>query len=776
MIADIKGGRVEVIRPNPLAGKWILPCSRGLALADEHYSSLRLLSPLVRRHGRGRHGSGSGGVGAAGGGVVGGAGGNGARAAAGGSAASGADVRDFREASWDEALSIVAEKLGETADRFGPDSILALASAGSVGALHSTSDLAERFLGLSGGFTHLEGSYSTGAARVVLPYLLGPQWRTSGFDPATMRHSKMIVLWGANVLEARLGSEIPARLLEAKARGATIVVVDPRRSLTVERTATWHVRCRPGTDTALMLALLEVLLEEGLAMRDWAIGRSVGFEALERYVLGDADGLRRGPEWAQPITGVGAGEIRRLARAWTAASPTMLLPGYSIQRVRGGEEPYRLTLALQLATGSFGALGGSTGSLNNRLPTPRIGTIDSPGAEGRPALPLLLWPDAILGGRATGFPTDIRAALIAGGNWLGQGADARKSARALDALDFSVCLEMFPTPTALRCDVILPVASPLEKEDIGIPWLGNWLAYKPRLFAPAGLARSDYTIYAELAARMGFGEAFTEGRDEAAWVAHFLSGSEIPDIEAFRHDGFWLAPDQERVGLADFARDPKNHPLGTPSGKVELASEAWAAERGGSIIPLWPPVRPDASFGPGGVNFDEGAHPSEVEAPLGELLLVSPKVGHRTHSQGGDPASVARSGGHFLSMHPDDAAARSLRDGDLVIITSTKGSDHRGEGEDEGLSEGACARAPLRLDEGIMIGVVSLPEGIWLPLDSRDYGASSSPNLLSSTLDHGPAVAASMHGLGVKVSRAPEPTPEPMHVPTPESTPHSEAR
>ncbi len=682
MLAEVEGGRVLRTRPNPAAGPWILPCSRGLALAAEHSSSKRLLAPLVRK---GQRGSGQ-----------------------------------WREAGWDEALELVASRLSEISARSGPDSVLALAGAGSIGALHSTSALARRFLSLTGGYTKLGGSYSNGAARFVLPYLLGPEWKNSGFDPATMKDARMIVLWGANILEARLGSELPTRLLEAKRRGATIVVIDPRRSQTVERAATWHIPCRPGTDTALMLALLEVLLSEGLAQRAWAEARSTGFSQLAGYVLGEADGQRRGPEWAEPVTGVPAGEIRRLARAWAGSTPTMLLCGYSIQRVRGGEEPYRLAVALQLATGNFGLPGGSTGSLNNRLPSPRVGAIDPLDVPGRPELPVLLWPDAILGGRSAGFPTDIRAALIAGGNWLGQGADAGKSARALDSLEFSVCLEMFPTPTALRCDVILPVASPLEKADIGIPWLGNWLSYKPRAVQPAGLARSDYDIYMDLAGRMGFGDAFSEGRGEAAWIEAFLEDSEIPDPEAFRTSGFYLAPEQERVGLADFARDPGAHPLGTPSGRVELASAAWTRDTGGSQIPQWE--------GPAALPVEEG-----------ELFLVTPKVAHRTHSQGGDPASVAASGGHYLGLHPDDAAARGLGDGDEAWLFNATGA----------------TRVRCRLDGGMMPGVACLPEGIWLPEDTASYADSGSPNTLTSTLDHGRAKAVSMHGIRVRLSRRP---------------------
>lgn len=191
---------------------------------------------------------------------------------------------------------------------------------------------------------------------------------------------------------------------------------------------------------------------------------------------------------------------------------------------------------------------------------------------------------------------------------------------------------------------------------------------------------------------------------------------DVPDPEAFKRSGFFLAADQERVGLADFARDPPAHPLGSPSGKVEISSEAWARDTGGSAIPTWTDAA--ASF------------------PV-SLLLLSPKVGHRTHSQGGDPETVARSGGHFLEMNPADAAERGLRDGDDALISNPTGR----------------TKARVRITDRLMAGVVSLPEGIWLPTGDGDPGSSGSPNLLTSTLDHGPAGAASMHGISVRVGK-----------------------
>ena len=145
-------------------------------------------------------------------------------------------MRYFREASWDEALSLVADRLGDIRAEYGATSVLNLASAGCTSALHGTIPLLRRFLNFYGGATRFTGSYSIGAIQFILPYLFGEDWKNSGFDAATMQHSEMIILWGANVLEARLGTDVNARLLEAARRGAQIVVIDPRRSRSAPRT------------------------------------------------------------------------------------------------------------------------------------------------------------------------------------------------------------------------------------------------------------------------------------------------------------------------------------------------------------------------------------------------------------------------------------------------------------------------------------------------------------------------------------------------------------
>jgi anaerobic dimethyl sulfoxide reductase subunit A len=677
LIAQIEQGRVTRIRHNKAAGPTIRGCPRGWALHRETEAPDRIVTPLIRTGPRGSS--------------------------------------QFREASWEEALALTAGRLGEIGARSGPTAVLGLASAGSLGALHATPVLLNRFLACFGGGTRLTSNYSNGAASFALPYLLGGDWSRSGFDAATLPAARMIILWGANILETRLGAEVPARLLEARRGGAQIVVVDPRRSYTAQKTGAWWIPCRPGTDAALMLALLHVLITEGLADRA-AIGRlSAGFERLEEYVMGGEGGRGCTPAWAAAICGTPAGEIVRLARAWAAAKPALLFPGFSIQRVFAGEEPYRLTIALQLATGNFGRYGGSTGSMNQLLPLPRVGRLAVPPNPAAASVPAVRWPDAILAGRAGGYP-DLKAIYNLGSNLLNQGADVRKGIAAFAKVDFAVSHEFFLTPTARHCDVILPAATALEKEDIGLPWAGNYLLYKPAVLAPRGMARSDYEILGELAERLGFGAAFTEGRSAAQWIERFLADSEIPDREAFRKSGVYLAPQQARTGLADFAADPAGSPLDTPSGRVEIASDRYARQTGFPAIPTWQPPPRDERFG---------------------LLMVSPKSRHYTHSQSNLPPLKGRQP-QALTMHPADAAARGIAPGDRVCIYNDRG---------EGI-------VPVRLSPEVMEGVVSLPEGIWAELDEKGVDRAGSANLFTATDGTAPAAANIQHGMAVAVRRA----------------------
>jgi anaerobic dimethyl sulfoxide reductase subunit A len=679
LLLEIEAGQGLRVLANPAGGHFIKACRRGFDLLKEHYAADRLTRPLIRT---GPRGSGS-----------------------------------FRTAGWDEALDLVAARLGDIRARHGAAAVLSLASSGCTGALHGTQNLTKRFLNVTGGGTVFFSNYSWGAARSVLPYLLGSRWTEAGTDAATMTASNLIVLWGSNLLDTRQGSEMPRRLMEAKQRGIPIIVVDPRRTTTVRHAGTWWIPCRPGTDVALMLAVLHVLLSDGLVDLDRVHALSTGFDSLARAVLGQDGGAARTPAWAQSVCGVPAAEIRRFARAWAAARPAMLVPGFSIQRVSGGEDAYRLTVALQLATGNFGVRGGSTGALNNSLPAPRVGTMSALAPSGQPGIPVLRWPDAILQGKSGGYPTNIHAAYMAGGNFLNQGADVKKAFAAFEALDFAVCHEMFLTPTARHCDVVLPTASALEKEDIGLPWLGNYLLYKPAALPPVGLARSDYDIFCDLSQRMGAGRAFSGGRSAAQWIDAFLDASEVTDRDAFRRTGVYLAPEQQRVGLEDFAADPSAHPLNTPSGKVEIECVKYAQETGFPALPGWRGGDPDERY---------------------TLSLVTPKRAEKTHSQLGNTASPLGPADHALYMHPADAARRGIGNDSVARLFNQHGA----------------VNVKVAITEDLMQGVVSLHEGVWVQLDEKGEDSSGSANVLTGTEGTGPEHANVMHGVPVEVVRA----------------------
>ncbi len=681
LLATVEGGVVTRVANNPAAGPFLTGCGRGYGLPRELHSPRRILRPLIRR---GDRGSG-----------------------------------DFREASWDVALALVALRLGEIRAKHGPASVLSLDSDGSTTAMHNTKKVLPRFLNLSGGATYTKGNYSNEAARFVLPYLLGTGAKRAGFDAATMKYAKLVVLWGANVFEARLGTEVEPRLLEARERGAEIVVVDPRRSATAKRLGARWLPCRPGTDAALMLGVLHVLLTDGLVDRSFVETRATGFDRLEAYVLGRAGGWPKTPAWASSICGLPEAEIVSFARLYGTAKPALLFPGYSIQRVFAGEEPYRLAVALQLATGNFGALGGSTGAFNNRLPAPKVGVLPVPPSPVRAAVPILRWPDAILEGRKGGYPSDVRAVYAAGCDFVNQGGDVRKSTEAFKSLEFSVCHELFMTPTARLADVVLPAAHTLEREDVGLPWAGNFLAYKTAAVPPRGLARTDYDILAELADRMSFGGEYTEGRDDAAWIRKFMDESEVDDRELFMRTGVWFGAERERTGLADFASDPERFPLDTPSGRVEIASEAYARDTGFSPFPVWQ------------------ERPADPRWPL---LLVTPKSARRTHSQGGDLTEPGtRRDDDSLEMHPADAAERGIPDGGRAKILNGNGS----------------SVVTVRRSGDLMPGVVCLRQGVWARLDAEGTDLAGSANVLTSTEGTRPAVGNVMHGVAVQVEAAP---------------------
>ena len=677
LLAHIEGGRVTRISDNPLGGPYLRGCVRGYQMARTLYAPDRLTVPLVRT---GPRGSGQ-----------------------------------FRRIGWPEALDRVAERLTEVVARHGNAAILPLGGSGSCrGALHNTSLLLRRFLGLCGGYTATHGSYSAAAVDFTVPYVLGTS--RAGMDPGTLQWSRFIVLWGANISECRMGGEWLERVREARERGAEVVVVDPRRTPTCRQLASQWIPVWPGTDAALMLAVLHVLVVEGLDDPAFAGRYSVGYGDLRRYVLGEADGQAKTPQWAERLCGTPAEVIVDFARRYGRAKPAALLPGLSYQRTVGGEEAVRLGVALQVATGNLGRLGGSSGAWSvGRLPRPSVGSLTVPANPLGHSIPVYRWPDAVLGGQRGGYPSDIAAAYVVGGNLLMQGSDIHKNIRAFDRLEFAVCHDYFLTPTARHCDLVLPVTTFLERQDIVFPD-GNYLLFSNQAVEPLAEARNDYDIFCALAERLGFRDAFSEGKTDEQWLRSFVEGSGVHDYEAFKRTGIHWGEDQLRVGLAGFVADPQAHPLETPSGRVELSSARYA-QMGYPALPQ-PRILPA-----------EGAYP---------LRLVTPKSRYRVHSQNSNLPWFRELEAQELWINPGDAAMRGIADSDEVYVLSAQGR----------------LRTRARVTEDIMPGALCLLQGIWPTFDPDGTETSGSANVLTSTEPTTPSEGSRTHSVLVEVKAA----------------------
>jgi len=674
LLAHVKNGKIIKITNNPAGTNYMKGCSNGFQAMQAAYAPDRLLNPLIRT---GPRGSGS-----------------------------------FKEISWDEALDRTATGLGSIKETYASDSIIFLGGSGSCrGAFHNTSSLTDRFLNMFGSNVQKDGNYSCAASDFVTPFVFGTL--EVGVDAGTLQHSRMIILWGANIMDTRFGCEYPTRIREAGKNGVPIIVIDPRKSNTAKLPNAQWIRVRPGTDTAMMAAVLYELINNDWIDYPYIEKYCIGFDKIKNYILGTDDQQPKNPAWAEHICGTPKSTIIKLAAMYGRTKPTALIPGLSIQRNIGGEEAMRMAMVLQAVTGNIGKMGGASGGcIWDGLPAPECGEIDTAHNPTGTSIPEYSWPDAILDGKKGGFPVDIKAIYNVGGNYLSQGSDIHKNIRAFKKVEFSVCHEQFMTPTARHCDIVLPVSSFLEREDILFTGM-NYLFYSAKAIDPPNHVRDDYDIFCELADRLGFSKAYSEGKTASQWIEQFIDDSEISDPEHFKQTGIYSGKKQMRIGISDFFADPEKNPLKTPSGKIELASESYAIS-GFPAIPIYRGMT------------DETTYP---------LRLVTPHSLNRINSSYANVQWFKERQQQVLWMNPVDARKRNLQDKQMVMVTNTRGT----------------IQIPLMVTDDIMKGVVCLEEGIWPVLDENGIDRAGATNLLTSTEPTQPCMGSRTHSVLVEV-------------------------
>jgi len=654
----------------------------------------------------------------------------------------------FTPVSWEVATGLVAGEIDRVRREHGNRAIFG-GSYGwaSAGRFHHAQSQIHRFLNLAGGYTRSVNTHSHAAAEVLLPHLIGSQDGLEGNHTPwglLAAHTRLFVAFGGlpmkntQVSAGGVGHHTVREGLRAcRAAGTAFVNVSPiRTDMDAEFGAEW-LAVRPNTDTALMLGLAHTLVVEGLADEAFLARYTTGFERVRAYLLGEADGVAKDADWAAAISGVSADKIRSLARRM-ASTRTMIAVAWSLQRADHGEQPLWAAVTLAAMLGQIGLPGGGFGfgyGGSNRVgaPThpfswPALPQGENPVRDFIPVARLadmLLWPGEAFdydGGRYR-YP-DIRLVYWAGGNPFHHQQDINKLMRAWRRPETVVVHEPWWNALARNADIVLPCTTSFERSDLGVARGEAHLFAMRRVVEPVGEARNDHDILAAIAGRLGFAEAFTDGRDEMGWVRHLYALSrqraaahdlDLPDFETFWEAGEIRLPPPavEHSLLEAFRADPEAHRLATPSGRIEIASERIAGFG-----------YPDC---PGHAVWLEPAEwLGGIAAARFPLHLVSNQPATRLHSQYDNGAFSLASkvaGREPVTINPVDAAARGIADGDLVRLFNDRG---------------ACLAGAI-LSDAVAPGVVQLATGAWYdpadPTADDTLDRHGNPNVL--TLDGG---------------------------------------
>ncbi|PKO55620.1 MAG: molybdopterin oxidoreductase [Betaproteobacteria bacterium HGW-Betaproteobacteria-21] len=554
----------------------------------------------------------------------------------------------FERITWDEALDTIAAKFREIAAA-DPRAILPYSYAGTMGLVQGESMDRRFFHRLGASLLDRTICASAGAAG----------WKATvgaavGADPEALVDARLILIWGGNPVVSNLHGW--RYMQEAKRRGARLICIDPRRTDTAKR-CHQHIAPLPGTDGALALAMMQVLIAEDLLDHDYIAQHTIGFDALAERVR------EHTPEWAASVTGLDAEVIRSLAREYGRAQPSMIRLNYGLNRCAGAGMAVRNIACLPALTGAWRhAAGGALLSVSGNFPK-------DVRALARPDL----YPDAKRFPPRTINMSNIGEALLKAGEppvraiyvynsnpvAVAPNSNEVRAGFAREDL-FCVVHELFQTDTADYADILLPATSQLEHRDVHGTYGHFYVVNNQPAIAPLGEARPNTEVFRQLAARMGYTESAFTDSDDALAAAAFK-----------RDDARALGVTPEKLATQGWARLNLPRPFvpfakggfRTPSGKCEFHSDM-LAQRGLDPLPAWHPPAESVASNPA----------LAARYPL--ALITPPARNFLNTSFSHLPRFVEQEGSPKLEIHPQDAAVRGITDGDRVRIRNDRGSFH----------------------------------------------------------------------------------------------------
>jgi anaerobic dimethyl sulfoxide reductase subunit A len=656
----------------------------------------------------------------------------------------------FERISWDEALDTIVAELNRVRGTYDPSAVLLLGGGGDATQLH-TARLLGGLLAMTGGYTDKWGiqSFEGGLFASLATY--GTLSSHNAFDD--LLNSRLIIMWGWNPVTTIHETNTSWYLLQAKESGTKIVSVDPRYTDSAAVLASQWIPLRPGTDTAVLIAMAHVMITEDLFDRAFLDAYTIGFEKFRSYVLGDEDCIPKTPAWAEAISGASAQVIKDLAREYATTKPSALVAGIGPGRSAYGEQYHRAAKTLAAMTGNIGIHGGWAG--RSSVPQWQFGGYDfklgrMPDGGGNPVergvpprkdgLPTLKGSesgarihtaeiaDAILEGRAGGYPADIKMALVMHTNPVNQYPNTNKMVQALKKLEFLVVVEQVMSATARFADIVLPCSTSLERNDIAVGGVRPFYGYVKKVIEPLYESRSPLEICQGLARRLGI--SLYEGKTDDDWLRELSEKSHIPDYDAFKEKVIYRIKSAEpNVAFKEQIEDPEHNPFPTPSGKIEIYSQELAAMNSPEIPPIPTYIEPW-----------EG--PRDPLASKYPLQLITTHFKRRAHTQFDRVPWLRELMPQAISINTRDAEVRGIRDGDTVKVFNERGE----------------IRIQAKVTERIMPGVVDLPQGAWYDPDKQGIDRGGCANVLTRD-KHSPGGAACHNTALVEVAKVNEEKP-----------------
>ena len=698
----VKDGVITRIETDNGEGTQLRACARGRAYRQRVYAPDRLKYPLKRTGSRGEG--------------------------------------KFERITWDEALDTVAGELKRIKKDYGSESIFYVPYSGNTGTFLHSQLAVNRLLTMFGGFTPVWGSASFWGNLFASNITYGTL--TTGHTRDDLLNSRFIIMWGWNPAESIQSTNTSYYLAKAKEAGIPIVSIDPRFTDSAAAFAREWIPIRPGTDTAMLIAMAHVIISTNLQDQHFLDTYTIGFDQFKAYVMGTEDGTPKTPGWAEEITGVPAATIEGLARDYATTKPSALLTLGAPGRSAFGEQFHRAASTLSAITGNIGINGGDPAGFG--LPPVGLQPLSSAGLlkdafpgnmpEGmspKKGIHITKAWDAILKGKAGGYDNDFKMVYITNGNPVNQFLNTNKAVEALKKIEFLVVHEQFMTATARFADILLPVNTQLERNDIIRPWhSGNYYIFLNKVIDSLYESKSDLEICTELAKKLDINGYCKKTEDE--WLRELWKEAEglthtkpLVDYDTLKKKGVHkIEMEEPAIAFKEQIADPQSNPFPTPSGKIEIFSQQLADMNN----PQLPPI-------PQYIETWES-----IKDPLAEkypLQFISTHFKRRIHSNMDNIACLKECEPQVIWINSSDARSRNIVQGDRVRVFNQRGEVIIG----------------VKVTERIMPGIVSLDEGAWYSPDEKGVDRGGCCNVLLKD-EHSPAGAFCSNTCLVQVQKA----------------------